>query len=88
MVDMVCELQDGICHLCGKDPHEDCPLIGLDTEVAEWADTPAVPIAAPWAICSKGACHRHEHCMYTRCFVTGERHIPVDFDSVPLKPGD
>jgi hypothetical protein len=45
-VDMVCERSDGICNLCGADPHEDCPLIGLEVELSEWSELKAVDLAA------------------------------------------
>ena len=38
-VDMVCERKDGLCNLCGADLHEDCPLIDLAPELAEWGNT-------------------------------------------------
>jgi hypothetical protein len=41
MVDMVCERKDGLCNLCGADPHEDCPLIDLAPELAEWSERTA-----------------------------------------------
>ena len=44
MVDMVCELKDGICLLCGKDPNEDCPLTDLSPELAEWSERDATKV--------------------------------------------
>jgi hypothetical protein len=78
-VDMVCERKDGLCNLCGADPHEDCPLTDLAPELAEWSERKAADKELDAQIkCPIGSCQRHQRCMYQPCRAT--KAVMSDFE--------